>query len=186
MVATARAMVTEAPTPAPAAGLPSPREIFQEYGPYIWRVLRRLGVPESDADDVCQEVFMAVHKQLASFEGRSSLRTWLYAIALRRASSYRRRAHRRHETTTATPPEQVVEDDPHRELEKRRARETLDRLLDTLDDKSREVFVLYEIEQLRMPEVAEVLGHPLQTCYGRLRQARRDLKAAAQELGGRA
>lgn len=83
---------------------------------------------------------------------------------------------------TDAPPEQHASEDPDREMQKRRAREQLDRLLDTLDDRRRAVFVLYEIEQLRMREVAEVLGEPLQTCYSRLHQARRDLKQAARHM----
>ena len=57
---------------------PSVRQIFDEHARYIWRTLRHLGIPEADAPDLCQEVFVIVHRRLSSFEGRSSLRTWLY------------------------------------------------------------------------------------------------------------
>ena len=84
--------------------------VVAEHGPYIWRVLRRLGVRPSDVEDVWQETFIVVHRKLDAFEGRSQLRTWLSAIAVRVASDYRNRAHRRREQQRphpgrgATPP----------------------------------------------------------------------------------
>ena len=75
---------------------PSMRQIFDEHARYIWRTLRHLGIPEADAPDLCQEVFVTVHRRLASFEGRSSLRTWLYGICIRVASEHRRYAIEQH------------------------------------------------------------------------------------------
>ena len=63
-------------------------QIFREYAPFVWRGLRRLGVPECDVEDVCQEVFVVVHRKLGDFEGRSSLRTWIYGICARTASAF--------------------------------------------------------------------------------------------------
>src|SRR5262245_7483674 len=69
----------------------SVRQIFDEHARYVWRTLRHLGVADADLEDVCQEVFVTVHRKLPEFEGRSKLRTWLYGICLRVASDYRRR-----------------------------------------------------------------------------------------------
>src|SRR4051794_34808398 len=78
--------------------MPEFREVFDTCAPYAWRTLRRLGVGEADVHDVCQEVFVVVHRRLGDFDGTSSLRTWVYGICLRTASQYRRRArHRREE-----------------------------------------------------------------------------------------
>lgn len=154
-------------------------QIVRDHGPYVWRVLRRLGVAEADADDVCQEVFLVVHRKLTEFEQRSALRTWIYGIAVRTASDYRKRAHRRHEVTTSELPDvPTPADDPHRTLQLRQARSLLDELVAALDDDKRAVFVLFEIEQLAMQEVAEALGCPLQTAYSRLHAARAQLQAA--------
>ncbi len=68
------------------ANHPSLPEIFREYAPFVWRALRRLGIPESDVEDVCQEVFVVVHQRLGDFEGRSSLRTFILLIFERTAS----------------------------------------------------------------------------------------------------
>jgi RNA polymerase sigma-70 factor (ECF subfamily) len=147
--------------------------IFREHAPFVWRALRRLGVAEADVDDVCQEVFVVVHRRLADFEGRSALRTWIYGICVRTASDHRKRAHRRHEVATAEPAEGRADaGTPHEALAQKRELERLDRALDTLDDDKRAVFVLYEIEGLTMPEIAEALSCPLQTAYSRLHAAR--------------
>ena len=133
--------------------------VFREHGAYAWRVLRRLGVAESDVEDVCQEVFVVVHRRLADFEGRSAIRTWVYGICVRTAADYRKRASRKHEIVTDAVPEGQATDDPHGDLTRRETVRLLDAILSQLDDDKRAVFVLYaEIEQLTMNEVAEVLS----------------------------
>ena len=82
-----------------AGGKVALAELFAEHVHYVFRALRRLGVDESDVEDVCQEVFLVVDRRLPEFEGRSSLRTWIYAICLRCASRYRKRPHLRREQT---------------------------------------------------------------------------------------
>jgi RNA polymerase sigma-70 factor (ECF subfamily) len=147
-------------------------------------VLRHLGVPGADLQDQAQEVFVAVFRGLESFEGRSALRTWVYGICVRVASNYRRRAYVRRERSFSEPPEQALEPDQPRALEENMGWPALRRLLDTLDADKREVFVLYELEELPMREVAEACGCPLQTAYSRLHAARRLLleKYREQEL----
>jgi RNA polymerase sigma-70 factor (ECF subfamily) len=147
-------------------------------------VLRHLGVPGADLQDQAQEVFLAVFRGLESFEGRSALRTWVYGICVRVASNYRRRAYVRRERSVSEPPEQAQEPDQPRALEESLGWPALRRLLDTLDPDKRDVFVLYELEELPMREVAEACGCPLQTAYSRLHAARRVLleKYREQEL----
>jgi RNA polymerase sigma-70 factor (ECF subfamily) len=158
--------------------------VFREHAAYAWRVLRRLGVQEADVEDVCQEVFVVIHRRLAEFEGRSALRTWVYGICVRTASDYRRRASRRHERITENPPEQTAGDDPHESLAARQARGILDQILGDLDDDKRAVFVLFEIEQLAMIDVAQAVGCPLQTAYSRLHAARALVAEAARRVHG--
>jgi RNA polymerase sigma-70 factor (ECF subfamily) len=162
---------------APARG-PTAAALFHEHAAFAWRVLRRLGVGDADVDDACQEVFLTVHRRLPFFEGRSSPRTWIYGICVRVASDHRRRAGARRETASARPPEGVV--DAHQEdvVATRQARAELDRLLDSLDEDQRAAFVLYEIEELPLREVAAALGCPLQTAYSRLQAGRRSIEEA--------
>lgn len=172
--------------PRPAA-LPSLAEVFREYAPFAWRALRRLGIPEADVEDVCQEVFVVVHRKLPEFEGRSSMKTWLYGICARTASDYRRSGRVRREIVTDSPPDASHEAPQHEVVALRQARAALDRILDQLDDDKRAVFVLYEIEELAMAEVAEALSCPLQTAYSRLHAARKLVASAverSQQDGG--
>lgn len=158
--------------------IPTFQEIFRAHAPYVWRTLRRLGVADADAADMCQEVFVVVHRRLADFDGSAAIKTWVYGIAIRVAAQYRRKASRRHEELADEPPELSL--DPAQEGAFRR-RELLDRLsaaLEKLDEQKREVFVLYELEELTMSEVAEVLGCPLQTAYSRLHAARALVRAS--------
>jgi RNA polymerase sigma-70 factor (ECF subfamily) len=155
--------------------------VFSEYAPFVLRVLRHLGVPAADLQDQGQEVFVAVFRALPSFAGRSSLRSWVYGICLHVASNYRRRAYVRRERSVSEPPEQAQAADQHDALERSQGWPALRRLLDALDAEKREVFVLYELEELPMREVAEACGCPLQTAYSRLHAARRVLLAQYRE-----
>ncbi len=166
---------------ATGASPPSMRTVFDEHARYVIRTLRHLGVKEADVEDVAQEVFVTVHRKLPEFEGRSKLRTWLYAICLRVASDHRRRAYVVRERVTENPPVDGGErtgDEPDLSLE---SRAFVQQLLDTLDEDKRAVLVLYEIEGLTMREVAEVIGCPLQTAYSRLHAARELLRGAWEQ-----
>ena len=169
----------DTPRKVAAVDIPSFPEIFRTYSGFVWRVLLRLGVAEADVEDVAQEVFMGVHRNLERFEGRCTLRTWVYGICHRRAVDYRRRAYVRREVATDEPPEMVEEATQERGLDVQHARDRLNQVLESLDEDKRAVFVLFEIEQLPMDEVAEIVGCPLQTAYSRLYAARKKLDAAA-------
>ncbi|HLV22251.1 MAG TPA: sigma-70 family RNA polymerase sigma factor [Polyangiaceae bacterium] len=168
--------------PAPLAASLDIQQIFKDYAPFIWRTLRHMGVRDSDVPDVCQEVFLAVHRKLEGFEGRSSLRTWLYGICMRVASDHRRRAYMRRELPVSEPPARREEATQHDDYQRGQARQLLLRILDELDDDKRAVFVLYEIEEMPMKDVAEALGCPLQTAYSRLHAARKQVLEAGKRL----
>ena len=164
---------TDRPAHAPGIG-----EVFDAHAAYVGRALACLGVHDRELPDACQEVFLVVARRLDDFEGRSSVRTWLYAICLRVALRVKRRAGRRREDAVAQPPEPPGRSStPQEEVEKRRALTQALSILDELDEDKRAVFVLYEVEQLPMREVARVVGCPLQTAYSRLYAARRQVAA---------
>lgn len=153
--------------------------MFAQHGRFVFRVLLRLGVQRRDVPDVGQEVFLVVHRRLPEFEAeRSALQSWLYGICLRVASEYRRRHPNRREASTANLEDLQAPGEPESALATQRAWRRLASVLDGLDQAKREVFVLYELEELAMPEVAELLGCPLQTAYSRLHAARRLVFAA--------
>jgi RNA polymerase sigma-70 factor (ECF subfamily) len=174
-------LVLDPPSVAPSGEL-SAAALFHEHAAFAWRLLRRLGVPDADAEDACQEVFVTVHRRLASFEGRSSTRTWIYGICVRVAADYRKRAAARREEASQRPPDQSVDAHQEDDVAGREARAPLDRVLDELADDRRAAFVLYEIEELSLKELAAVLGCPLQTAYSRLQAARREVEEALRRL----
>ena len=156
-------------------------DIYDEHFDFVWRSARRMGVAESSADDVVQEVFLVAHRRLADFEGRSSVKTWLFAILLRVVSDHRRRIRRKGgldplpEGLAARP-----ESGPAEQAERRNKIHLLYTLLDTLDEDKRAVFVLAELEQMTAPEIAEALSIKLNTVYSRLRAGRKKFEAALQ------
>jgi RNA polymerase sigma-70 factor, ECF subfamily len=159
-------------------------EVYREHFTFVWRSTRALGVNASAVDDAVQEIFVTVHRRLAEFEGRSSVRTWLSGIIVNVVRHHRRSIQRRspHELPGA------ATDDP--ELLPTRARgpqedaelaedaRLLQALLDTLDDDKREVLVLAELEELSVPEIARSLGLNVNTAYSRLRLAREQFDKA--------
>src|SRR6185503_1457912 len=130
-------------------------KVYDAHFTFVWRSARRLGTPEANLDDVVQEIFMVAFRRQDEFEGRSSVKTWLYGIVFNVVRAHRRELAQKH-------PE-VIDGD-------RRA--DSDRLIDSLDDDRRAVFVLAELEQLTATEIAAVVGAPLNTVYSRLRLAR--------------
>jgi len=159
--------------------------VFREFAPYVLRVLPRLGVAARDVEDVAQDVFVAVHRGLPTFERRSSLKTWVYGICIRTASNYRDRAHRRYERLDGELQERHERIDtftPARALESQRALQRLDAALARLGQAQRGVFVLHEIEGLGVREIAEALGCSKFTVYTRLYAAQSHVRQAlAQE-----
>lgn len=155
--------------------------VYESEFAYVWRNLRRLGVSDAQLDDATQDVFLVVHRRLGDFESRSKIRTWIFGIVLRVASTYRRTAQRRR---TEPLDEHVAESTLSTEdlTERAEAGRLLRRLLDVLDDDRRAVFVLAELEQMTAPEVSAALGVNLNTVYSRLRSARRDINAALERL----
>ncbi len=154
--------------------------VYSEHVAFVFRALVRLGVARADAPDAAQQVFLVVHRRLDSFDGSSAVKTWLFGICMRVASDHRSRAHVRREVPTATLPETESPPSQLERVEQSQARAWLARLLNGLDENKRAVFVLYELEEWTMPEVAAALEVPLQTAYSRYHAARRDLETAAK------
>jgi RNA polymerase sigma-70 factor (ECF subfamily) len=152
-------------------------ELFSTHARFVWRTLWHFGVAEADLEDQSQEVFLVAHRRWGEALGAQHARTWLYDIARRCAAAYRRRGHRRREQSVETVPETTDTRDPSARAEI----DLLNRVLASLDQDKRSVFLLYEVEEMSMREVAEVLQWPIQTAYARYHAARRELTRALEE-----
>lgn len=149
--------------------------VYDEHAAFVWRSLRRLGVPEADAPDALQEVFVVVHRKLSEFEGRSALTTWLFGICLRIARSRRRRAAVRYERADGGAAAERLHDHADgadERLAQEEAARVLEAILDTLPEEQRAVFVLFELEEMTAATIADTLGIPPGTVMSRLRLAR--------------
>lgn len=176
-------------SPEPSLSRPTPPAfdaVYAEHFAFVWRALRRLGVREAHLDDAAQETWVVVHRRLGTFEGRSSLRTWLAGVAMRVASDHRRWRRRKdpHDPIPDEPTFATTEPSPEAALQRAQSAQILDRLLDAIPEERRAVFFLTELEQMSAPEVSEALGIPVNTVYSRLRVARVEFEAAASRLRG--
>src|SRR5437870_1762895 len=170
----------QAPGQPPGRLEPRPTfaELYESYFSFVWRAARRLGTPEASLDDMVQEIFMVAYRRQDDFEGRSSVKTWLYGIVFNVVRAHRRelRAKHPHALFAERPANAALvadrADRPDEWAAKREAARFLDRFLDSLDDDRRDVFVLAELEELSAPEIAGVLDVPLNTVDSRLRLAR--------------
>jgi RNA polymerase sigma-70 factor (ECF subfamily) len=162
------------------------RSLVQDHHGFIWRSLRRLGVPASQVDDAAQEVFLvALRRQADILLGRE--RAFLFAVAQRVASDVRRAGARSRERADEMAISRALEPSPQPDeaLEALRARAQLDAVLDEMGDESRAAFVLFEIEGLTAPEIASLLEIPVGTVASRLRRGREEFHAAAKRIRAR-
>ena len=171
------------PLPAPPEGAPPDfRAVFQNESGYVWHTLRRLGVRDADLEDLTHDVLLTVYRKLGDYDPSRPLRPWLFGIALRVASRYRQLARHRREVydSDAEPVDQAPAADVR--MEAREQSQLVVEALDLLSIERKAVFVLHDIDECGMPEIARTLEVPLNTAYSRLRLARADFKKAIERL----
>ncbi len=160
-------------------------DVYETNFAFVWRSARRLGMPDAALEDVTQEIFLVVHRQLSGFEGRSTLRSWLFSIVVRVVRRQRTALLKKHPHSVRAEAETDVEglydarcQGPHELAAKQEAGRVLSLFLESLEDKQREVFILAELEQMSAPEIATALRTNLNTIYSRLRLARKAFATA--------
>jgi len=153
---------------------------YDEHFDFVWRSLRRLGVPEAALDDAAQEVFLVAFRREAQFEGRSSLRTWLFGIAWNRARELLRGARRRPEEPLPDMLPAAPRADQEQIAIEREALRFAYRVLDELAPERRAVLLMVDVEEMTAVEIAKILEIPVNTVYSRIRLARRDFEASLQ------
>lgn len=153
---------------------------------FIWRSLRRLGVPPVAVDDAAQQVFEVASRRLSDIQpGRE--RAFLFKTALLVAAEGRRSAARRRELYPESEVEELADPAPTPEEanEWARKRALLDEILLAMKLEERTVFVLFELEELSMVEIAEIVEIPPGTVASRLRRAREEFHAQAKRVRAR-
>lgn len=164
------------------------QSVYQQYFNFVWASVRRFGVHPDATDDLVQEVFMVVHAKLEGLDKPSALRSWIYGVVRRTASNHRRTQRTQTSallSSASCEDAQSTEPNPFEHLETNADLHFLASLLAELDEPKREIFAMVELDELTVPEVAEVLDIPLNTAYSRLRSARQAFEAAVNRRGQR-
>lgn len=188
---------TVSPEPAPPSLSPSLqaamrgderaiRELYRDHELAVRRFAARLVGDADGAEDLVQEVFVALPEALRRFRGGSSLRTFLLSMTAHRASHYvraaarRRAAHARLETDTQSQPAQ-----PDATLRRKELAAALQRALDDIPLDQRVAFVLCEVEERSSPEAAEIVGADEATVRARVMLAKKKLRELLEKRGAR-
>jgi RNA polymerase sigma-70 factor, ECF subfamily len=162
------------------------RAVVDAHFDFIWRVLRRLGVPQAGVDDATQRVFVVAAAKIGPVPPQGE-RSFLFAVALRVASEERRARKRRPEDAVGEHCADIVDPSPSPEelVDRTRARAIVDSVLEDLPFDLRIVFVLFEMEEMSTREIARLLELPAGTVASRLRRSRELFQAAVQRLKAR-
>lgn len=146
--------------------------LYRRHFDFVWRSLRRLGVPEAQVEDAAQDAFIVVHRRLGDLRPDASVKAFLFGIALRVANGYRRTLRRKGTTSLDLGTVVATSGSPFEQTAKVQAERVLEQFLATLDQDRRAVFVMAELEEMTAPEISEALDVNLSTVYTRLRAAR--------------
>ena len=170
--------------------------LLMQYGNPIYSLIARSLRDPADAADVTQEVFVKVFRNISQFQGDSSLRTWIYRIALHEASNQRRwwSRHKQHELTIDAPLESddgetfcladalaTADASPYECAARAQLAQRVVSALHNLPEAFREVVILREIEGFGYEEIAEMLGVNLGTVKSRLTRGRATLREVLRE-----
>jgi len=150
------------------------KSVYQEHVHFVWRVVRRLGVPDHSVSDVVQDVFLIVHRRLPDFDNRAPMRAWLAGICRGVTQNHLRSIRRREARLRLV----ALDHGPATDgaMERADLGRQLGDALDELEDDQRLAIVLIDIEGLTPAEVADIAGVSRNTIYSRLRLARRKLR----------
>jgi RNA polymerase sigma-70 factor (ECF subfamily) len=164
-------------------------ELVDKYKDKIYNMARHMTGSPQEAQDLAQEIFLLIYRNIGSFQGKSSLSTWIYRISLNRCLDWQRKKQRtskfsfplfqsnREEDTgdlldrlpqhQPTPEEQVVKKEQIRELHK---------AIQSLPEKYQKVIILYHFQQMTYQEISEILDLPVRTIETRLYRGKQKIR----------
>lgn len=151
--------------------------LYRAHFGLLWSAVRSMGVATSQQEDVLQEVWLRVYRRLNTLDPDASVKAWLCSIARNVVLHHHRSGYRRQRklATLAAEPVSRSPDPQGRHV----ARDSVAKILATMDEEQRNVLVLAQVHGLSGPEIAVGLGIPLNTAYSRLRLARQHVRAVA-------
>ena len=158
--------------------------LMDQYGEEIKRLVYTYVKDHAAAEDVTQEIFITVYIKLDSFAGKSSVKTWIYSIAINKCKDYLKSWHIRKMTVQENIKELLKSNrrEPvHELIEKQDGEQIVDHVL-KLAIPYREVILLYYYKQLSIKEVSDILGISESTVKVRLHRAREKLRKPLELL----
>jgi RNA polymerase sigma-70 factor (ECF subfamily) len=157
--------------------------MMQRYGQAVHRLCCQMLNDTSLADDVCQQVFLEAYRDLQHFAGRSTVRTWLFAIARHRVlDAVKRRARRGVREIEVDELPEVSDPEPlaMESLDTRQLHCLLDELLDTLSEPARAAVLLRYEQEMSFDEIAASCGEDAAVLRMRVSRALRRLRIAIE------
>jgi RNA polymerase sigma-70 factor (ECF subfamily) len=171
------------------------RELVQEHRDRVYNITFRMLGNRAEAEDVAQEVFIAVFKTIETFREESKFSTWLYRIAVNHCKNRIKYLARRHdrdrdeldETTTGNGVNGTIgapmPSSPQKALESAQMEKLMQDAIATLDEDQRIVVVLRDVEDLSIEEICKITELPDGTVKSRLHRARLVLRKRLQRHG---
>ncbi|WP_297088233.1 RNA polymerase sigma factor [uncultured Draconibacterium sp.] len=162
------------------------RFLVSKHQRLVMHVVGRVIQQEDELEDICQEVFIKVFKQLKRFRGDAKLSTWIATIAYNTAITHYRRLKRRGELSYSEEPKLILsEKDPglnQKRIEQEEAKKYLLQLIETLPVNYRTVITLFHLEEFSYKEIEEITGMPEGTIKSYLSRARKLLKGKIEKV----
>ncbi|KAA3656369.1 MAG: RNA polymerase sigma factor [Chloroflexi bacterium] len=164
------------------------QELFSRYQNQVWHVCYNFTHNRHDAEDLMQDVFLKVHRNIGKFEARSTFKTWVYRVALNTCYNEVRRLQRRPQeseadftTVTEWMPSSVSTE---REVEKRARQSLLKAAFANLRPEESAILQMKDIEERPYTEIASTLSISLSAAKMRAKRARTALKVAYTQVAG--
>ncbi|MFC1594165.1 RNA polymerase sigma factor [Candidatus Omnitrophota bacterium] len=161
-------------------------QIYRSTVDFVYSVVYRVTGNQHDAEEVAQDVFLKVYKNLKRFQFRSSFKTWVYRIAVNTAiNTYKKVSKdvRRRVDFESTLETQGVSGEAHNNIEHEDSQEKIQSLLTVLNPDQRTCILLREIEGKNYQEIADILRININTVRSRLKRARETLMAFSKKRG---
>ncbi len=157
-------------------------EIYRSFSPFVYTVALRMVRGHEGAEDITQEVFLKIYKNVWKFRFRSSLKTWIYRVTFNTVLNFLRKYPSGRYIEMKDPAQYAVEPDVYEHIRKEDNRQRLDTLLEKLNPDQRACIVLRELQGFSYEEIAQTLRIKINTVRSRLKRARRILMNEAKEV----
>ena len=158
------------------------KQLYDKHFDMVSRLARSIGVHEAEADDLCQEIFVLVHRHLAKFRGEARLSTWIYKLTVRESIRFAKRRRWRKTMTDLFARERPHQSASSAWWEQPLSRQRyLQQLLARLSPERRMALVLFEVEGMDVGAIARLMNCKDNTVWTRIHRGRADLEKIMKE-----